>query len=177
MSPRNHDTFRAINNSIFALSLDHYTYTLPTIVPHLSSEVPPPDSSEEIDAHLHNLRSSHTERPGHNRWFDKPLTFIVESNTRAGAVGEHSPCDALVPSIVSEYAVTEGVDHSLFSGALGSVQPSRSGWKRLDWITDPQIQKECVDAEERARVVVKDSDDSVLWFRDYGADWIKQNGE
>ncbi len=82
-----------------------------------------------------------------------------------------------MPSIVSEYAVVEGVDHSLFSGALGSVQPARSGWKRLDWITDQHIQKECVDAEERARVIVNDSDDSVLWFRDYGADWVKQTGE
>lgn len=101
----------------------------------------------------------------------------MESNTRAGALGEHSPCDALVPSIVSEYAVVEGVDHSLFSGALGSVQPSLTGWKRLDWVTDEIIERECVEAGERARVIVMDSDDGVLWFNEYGADWIKQNAK
>ncbi|KAH9068364.1 carnitine acetyltransferase [Lactarius deliciosus] len=55
-----------------------------------------------IDSHLHNIRSSINAR---NRWFDKAYTLIVETNTRAGAMGEHSPCDALVPSIVADYAV------------------------------------------------------------------------
>lgn len=70
----------------------------------------------------------------------------------------------------------EGLDHAMFSRALGSVQPAVVGWKRLDWVTDERIERECVEAEERARVLVKDSDDSVFWFSDYGADWIKQTG-
>lgn len=82
-----------------------------------------------------------------------------------------------MPSIVAEYAVVEGVDHGMFSGALGSVQPSLVGWRRLDWVTDEKVEKECRDAEERAREIVLDSDDSVLWFEEYGADWIKQIGE
>ena len=30
---------------------------------------------------------------------DKALTLIVDPSTRAGAMGEHSPCDVLVPSV------------------------------------------------------------------------------
>jgi carnitine O-acetyltransferase len=42
-------------------------------------------------------------------------TIIVETNTRAGAMGEHSPCDAFMPSIVADYAVTQSIIPESFS--------------------------------------------------------------
>ncbi|KAI0777148.1 acyltransferase ChoActase/COT/CPT [Irpex lacteus] len=205
LSPQNHTTLDAINHSIIALSLDHYTYTPSASSPSPSSSSPTPSPSSptpspsspspspsptqitpntpsEIDSHLHNLRSSPL-----NRWYDKPLTLIVESNTRAGAIGEHSPVDALVPSVVCEWAVVQGVREDAFepisSSMLedgdrgGEVEREGEGWKRLDWVTDEFIRRECVDAEERARVVAEDSDDTVLWFDSYGADWIKNEAK
>lgn len=50
------------------------------------------------------------------------------------------------------------------------------GWERLDWVTDACIKAECIAAESRAKDLIADSDDSVLWFSDYGADWIKSVG-
>ena len=168
------------------LSLDHYTYILPASYTRPLTPLPEPDSSEEVDAHLHNLRSSQPSRPGRNRWHDKPFTLIVESNGRAGAEGEHSPVDALVPSIVADYAVVEGLDEAQFeeskAGASG-LQSSRSenaaqacGWRRLDWVVDDHIIAECKKAEHKLRSVVKDSDDSVLWFDAYGTEWIQGHG-
>jgi carnitine O-acetyltransferase len=96
-------------------------------------------------------------------------------------MGEHSPCDALVPSIVADYAVVQSivpeaflrpepapffVDHDLDS----------SGWERLDWVTDAHIEAECITAESRAKTLIADSDDSVLWFSDYGVEWITSIG-
>ncbi|KAI0784600.1 acyltransferase ChoActase/COT/CPT [Abortiporus biennis] len=170
LSPNNQETFKAINHSLFAVSLDHYTYVLPP-----RSEIPPPDTPPEIDAHLHNLRSSHPDTPAHNRWFDKPLTLIVESNSRAGAMGEHSPCDALIPSIIAEHAVVQGIEDDAFP-PIGSINPEETtgmGWKRLDWTTDSEIDKACEEAEGRAKKIVDDSDDGALLFKDYGADFIK----
>ncbi|KAI0951280.1 hypothetical protein AcW1_008362 [Taiwanofungus camphoratus] len=167
LSPQNHEILRKINHSIFALSLDHYTYVLPGSS-HAPS--PPPDSVPEVTAHRHNIRSGDSSRPAHNRWFDKPFTVIVESNTRSGVLGEHSPCDALVPSIVAEYAVVQGIDELAFEKGGRDVA---GGWERLDWVVDEHIDRECVAAEERARAIVADSDDGFLWYTTYGADWIK----
>ncbi|KZT00792.1 acyltransferase ChoActase/COT/CPT [Laetiporus sulphureus 93-53] len=172
LSPINHSILRTINHSLFALSLDHYTYVLPSASSDAKLLLPEPCTTPDITAHLHNVRSGPSTRPGHNRWYDKPFTLIVESNTRAGALGEHSPCDALVPSIAAEYAVVEAIDRDAF------VQSERldglsTGWERLDWVVDERIQRECTEAERRAKRIVDDSDDGILWFDAYGAEWIR----
>ncbi|TCD69360.1 hypothetical protein EIP91_007916 [Steccherinum ochraceum] len=177
LSPVNRSSWTSINHSVVALSLDHYTYVRPSAARTRTSPLLSPDSPEEVDDHLHNLRSSHPNRPGRNRWWDKPLNLIVESNTRAGAIGEHSHVDALVPSIVAEYAVVQTIDDDAFGGPLdpssSQIPHSMDGWRQLNWVTDERIERECVEAEKRAKALVDDSDDSVLWFHAYGSAWIK----
>ncbi|THH13050.1 hypothetical protein EW146_g7127 [Bondarzewia mesenterica] len=178
LSPTNESIYNTIKDSVFALSLDHYTYNSNIFSSDLSlttpEALPTIDSPEEIDCHLHNIRSSFN---AHNRWFDKAFTYVVESNTRAGAMGEHSPCDALVPSIVAEYAIVESIDQTAFDHPDPTTQildlDEQIGWQRLDWVTDARVETECAHAEARARNIITDSDDSVLWFGEYGADWIK----
>jgi hypothetical protein len=156
------------------LSLDHTTHTVP---PTPSSSLSPKSVSQQtLDAHLHTIRANSINVA--NRFFDKPFTLIVDPSTRAGATGEHSPCDALVPSIVAEYGIVEGVDISSFEGRLDATDAIDPGdWTRLDWIADEKIRKECMAAGERARRIIEDSDDSVLWFENYGTDWIKGVGK
>lgn len=176
LSPQNQDVCTAINHSILALALDHYTYTL-TPRPQ-GAPLPPPDSPEEVEAHLHNIRSAHGAHPARNRWWDKPLTLIVESNTRAGAMGEHSPVDALVPSIVCDYGVVQDVHDDIFGGpppqSVAHDEPAARSWRRLDFVVDDRIRRECVEAEERAHKIVEDSDYSFIWFDSYGAEWIQK---
>lgn len=162
-----------------ALSLDNWTHAHSNDTSHTSPYSPSPidldlDTPYEINSHLHNIRSSSS---AHNRWFDKPLTLIVEPNSRAGAMGEHSPCDALVPSIVCEWGIVEGIDEK----ELGPVvdfgpEDCRRGWERLEWVTDGAIEEACIEAEESARALIQNSDDSVLRFEEYGTDWIKGIG-
>jgi hypothetical protein len=100
-------------------------------------------------------------------------------------MGEHSPVDALVPSIVCEYAVVQSVEGA-FEGGVTGVGGSvgvggeevgkEAGWERLHWEVDERIERECERAEVDARALITDSDDSGLWFNDYGADWIKDVG-
>lgn len=99
MSESNRRTMSAIEESIMAVSLDHY-------MPNADQNWPS-DSREEVKSHLHNIRSGPNAR---NRWFDKPLTLIVEPNSRAGLTGEHSPCDALLPSVVADFALAQAMD-------------------------------------------------------------------
>lgn len=152
--------------SLMGLSLDHTTYALP---PTHSQRGNDDLKQRNLDAHLHTIRSNYLNFA--NRFFDKPFTLIVDPSTRAGATGEHSPCDALVPSIVAEYGIVESVDPMAFENSSIS-----GGWERLEWITDDKIQRECAAAQARALSVIHDSDDSVLWFEGYGTDWIKGVG-
>jgi len=111
-------------------------------------------------------------------FFDKPYTLIVDPLARSGAMGEHSPVDALVPSIVGEYAIVEGICEKAFDArpedvARSVTAPNELGWERLQWRLDDKIQDECLLAEERAKEIIADSDNDVFWFQGYGADWIK----
>ncbi|KAG1750829.1 acyltransferase ChoActase/COT/CPT [Suillus lakei] len=185
LSPKNDWTFRAINESIMALSLDHYTampshYPTPTSPSSSQSShtsVPALDSDAEIHAHLHNTRSPPRAR---NRWFDKSLTLSLERNTRAGAIGEHAPVDALVPSIVFDYGVVAGIDSSAFSEPVPRPLTSEeacesdgeNGWTRLDWVTDERIEAQIREAEGRAQASINNSEAGILEFGEYGADWI-----
>jgi hypothetical protein len=157
-----------------AVSLDNTTYTIPF---SSSTRHAHPRSSSQayIDSHLHVIRG--TPQNMANRFYDKTLTLIVDPSTRAGATGEHAPVDALIPSIVAEYGLTEGVDVASF--ATHNLNPFEHGdpsWERLDWVGDEKAWQECKAAAERAKSIIDDSDDSVLYFEKFGANWIKDFG-
>jgi carnitine O-acetyltransferase len=159
---KNRPTLDNIESSLFALSLD--THTLE------SQPTSDPLIRPSLDAHVQNCASGHA---GRNRWFDKALSIVIETDGRAGMMGEHSPCDALIPSVIVDYVVAEPVDTSRFD-----AQPSRTdGWKRLEWNVDEELQTEIQQCEERNWKIVEDSDASQLWWSEYGADWIKKIGE
>ncbi|KAJ3739174.1 acyltransferase ChoActase/COT/CPT [Lentinula detonsa] len=197
ISPRNIKTHEAIVKSLMCLCLDNETHTHtppPPPPPPPPSPPPPPPSSSPLplpqpstipqttlDAHLHAIRSVPSNVS--NRFFDKPFSIIVDPSGRAGATGEHSPCDALVPSIVAEYAVVRCVEEVDVDG-LSSASASSStntieieeGWSRLDWVVDEDVLKATRAARERAETNINNSDDSLLWFEEYGSDWIKSVG-
>jgi len=149
-------------------------------MPPVGSESP--TTSPVLDAHVRNTSSG---RNGRNRWFDKALTVSVESNARAGMVGEHSPCDALIPSIIVDYVVTVPIDPTSFEARKPLIEVEEwltkskdsDGWERLDWVVDDRIRAECHAAGERAQVIVENSDASQLWFSEYGAEWIKKTAK
>ncbi|KAJ3782121.1 acyltransferase ChoActase/COT/CPT [Lentinula aff. detonsa] len=200
ISPQNIKTHEAIVKSLMCLCLDNETHTppppppsspsSPSSPPSSSSPLPQPStiSQNTLDAHLHAIRSVPSNVS--NRFFDKPFSIIVDPSGRAGATGEHSPCDALVPSIVAEYAVVQCVEEvngsSSSSLSLSSSSSSSStnaieieieeGWSRLDWVVDEDVLEATRAARERAETNIKNSDDSLLWFEEYGSDWIKSVG-
>jgi carnitine O-acetyltransferase len=151
-----------------ALSLDNYT------LPSLPTDDPLRLSS--IDAHVRNCASG--INGGSNRWFDKALSVMVESSGRAGMMGEHSPVDALIPSIIVDYVLGAPVDEAQFSGMQGreSATGQGEGWQRLDWVVDEMVVKEIEECKQRNMAIIEDSDASQLWWAEYGADWIKKVG-
>jgi carnitine O-acetyltransferase len=95
-------------------------------------------------------------------------------------MGEHSPCDALIPSILGDYCVEAPMNMDDFGPASTEKDLSAdraSGWRRIDWATDGYLQSECQRVAEQAQTLIEDSDDSQLWFEDYGVDWIRGIGQ
>jgi len=140
---------------------------------------PTPIKNVTLDAHARNASSG---MAGHNRWYDKCVSIFVESNARAGGMGEHSPCDGLVVGAMMYHSLSESIDNEQFDGNVTqskSAEDTRGGqgWERLDWVVDDQIKLRCLEAEWEARRISGESDASILWFDDYGARWIKDTGK
>lgn len=174
LSPSNRVALNGIEESLFTVSLDDSTRPpSPDELPASSTGNLP---SKGLDSHIVTASAN---VDGRNRWFDKSFQVIVENNSRSSLNGEHSPCDALIPSIVSDYAQAEGVgkgepDASLRDkGARGELG---GGWEKVQWVTDGKVLEDIQKAKATAAEVQKDSDGKMLWFDDYGADWIKKSG-
>ncbi|KAJ7707599.1 acyltransferase ChoActase/COT/CPT [Mycena rosella] len=163
LSPQNQKTHQVICNSLLGLSFDGAAPT-------------PLTGQEGLTSHLCAIRAANSNVA--NRIFDKPYTIIVDPSTRAGSSGEHSPCDAMVPSIVAEWALVDGVDASFFDAPepapfASQAAADNTGWERLDWDVDAKFEAECSAALVRAKAIIDDSDANVFWFQEYGTDWIK----
>lgn len=166
LDPQNRATLTVIEDALFILSLD--SHTLKSDVYQSSS---PATQTPDLDAHIQNSCSG--AGTGRNRWWDKAVSIHVESNGRAGMVGEHSPCDALIPSIVAEYVLAEGV-----GAATGSQRGVKGAeLERLEWVLDATAKENIVKAEKTVVDLVADSDAKMLWFDEYGVEWIKKVGE
>lgn len=200
LDEKNRSNLNAIEDSLFVVALDDWTRVRPD--PHASSrasELAPIsgesakedlDPSLDLDSHILN---SCAGKNGHNRWFDKVICVSVESNSRASVVGEHSPCDALIPGIIADYMLAEGmgkpkgppkrtlVAHRDGTGSKNDTEDKITledlEIKRLEWTTDDKIDQAITQAEETVKALVEDSDGLMLWYDDYGANWMKREGE
>lgn len=123
-------------------------------------------AQRDRDERLHTMRG--TVDNISNRLLDKSFTLIVDPHGRAGAMGEHSPTDALVPSMIAEYAIV----HSVGKTSDEPCRPSQSGWERLDWVVDDLVHSRCQLAHSRAAKIIETSDNRVFWFSGFGSDWI-----
>lgn len=92
-------------------------------------------------------------------------------------MGEHSPVDALIPSIAIEYVLAEPVDTAAFAAGEQAGSAGERGWSRVDWVTDEAMDAEIEECRGRNKALVEDSDASQLWWNEYGVEWIKKHGK
>jgi len=162
LSSQNRAALDSISKSLLCLSLDSYTLpSIPTADPLINPSV---------DAQVRNGVAGLDG--GRNRWLDKGTSIVVETNGRASLCGEHSPVDALIPSIVMDYVSKVPVDVSAF----GEAQNKGEGWSRVDWVVDDPIKREIVECTGRNKKLIEDSHASQLWWAEYGVEWIKKHG-
>ncbi|CAI2168437.1 20542_t:CDS:2 [Funneliformis geosporum] len=150
-SLQNRETLTLIENALFVISLDDY--------------------STGMDLDKFNRNMFHG-LDAHNRWFDKAMSIAIESNGRAAMNGEHSPCDALIPSIISQWIVLEPTLPNAPVSGRSIIPP-----QRIRFITNEQTLKDIIEAEKRISPIIADSDALILQFSEYGAHFIKKIGK
>jgi carnitine O-acetyltransferase len=133
-----------------------------------------PLRSAAVDAQTHN--ASCGLDGGRNRWLDKAISVMIETNGRTSLLGEHSPVDAIVPSNIVNYAVAHPFDDSQFKDQTSALPQEGDGWRSLDWVVDDAISKEIGECQERNKAIIADSDNSNLLWGEFATEWIKQNG-
>ncbi|KAG0188318.1 hypothetical protein DFQ28_005115 [Apophysomyces sp. BC1034] len=114
---------------------------------------------------------------GHNRWYDKSYTLIVENNGKCGVSGEHSPVDALTVSYLFDHMLKTPCTGQLSAATVVADQPTQETVDHMLWNTDDQMSIFINEAKATANATAAFSDSDVLYFDDFGTDWIKKVGK
>ncbi|KAI9269130.1 acyltransferase ChoActase/COT/CPT [Phascolomyces articulosus] len=148
-NPKNANTLKDIDTSLFVISLDDYS------------------APSDIDQAHRNMFHG-TE--GRNRWFDKALSFIVENNGRAGVNGEiHAPADAIIPfTMFGEIIKSEQGE----SSNINVSAPAPPTW--LSWDITPSISDALKTAQSNAAKLINDIDSVLLHYHGYGSNLMKK---
>ena len=150
LSEQNRNSMATIESALFAVSLDDHSL---------------PDN---YDAHYQNIAHG---MDGHNRWFDKSISIVTTSDGKAGMNGEHSPCDALIPSRLMDWLV----EKEPAQNPAGAVKYSERLTPRLlKWNSDAQLGKYISRAAATLKGLVDNSDAGVLIFQEYGSEFMKK---
>ncbi|XP_071264968.1 choline O-acetyltransferase-like [Salvelinus alpinus] len=111
------------------------------------------------------------EKMGANRWYDKPMQFVVGEDGVCGTVCEHSPFEGIVLVACTEYLMK--FMKSLQDGEATNVSELPTP-RRLLWKTTPDIQDLLKASAERLQRLVRELDMDVHKFEVYGKEFIKK---
>jgi carnitine O-acetyltransferase len=110
---------------------------------------------------------------GSNRWFDKPLQFIVNDNGTAGFMGEHSMMDGTPTHRLNDY-----VNMLIFTDALDFSNPEvRSNIPEpqpLRWSLNQQVEEDLTAAQRHFERQIGQHELRVQAYQGYGKGLIKK---
>ncbi|XP_051523331.1 choline O-acetyltransferase-like [Myxocyprinus asiaticus] len=118
------------------------------------------------------LHGGGPDKNGANRWYDKPLQFVVGLDGVCGVVCEHSPFEGIVLVQCADY-ILKNIRSPCkpISSCSDSELPHPH---RLLWKCSPQIHGLLASAGEHLHRLVKNLDMNVFTFKVYGKEFIKQ---
>ncbi|KAJ8365695.1 hypothetical protein SKAU_G00145260 [Synaphobranchus kaupii] len=100
-----------------------------------------PSGAEATDTNraLQMLHGGGHNKNGGNRWYDKPMQFVIGADGACGVVCEHSPFEGIVLVQCSEYLLKymKGSPSKLVRAASVSELPAP---RRLHWKCSPEVQ-------------------------------------
>ncbi|XP_059929732.1 choline O-acetyltransferase [Gadus macrocephalus] len=110
---------------------------------------------------------------GGNRWYDKPMQFVIGSDGCCGVVCEHSAFEGIVLVQCTEYLLKymRGSPSKLVRAASVSELPAP---RRLRWKCTPEIHKHLSSSADKLNRQVRNLDMDVHKFHEYGKEFIKK---
>ncbi|KAF9366843.1 Carnitine O-acetyltransferase mitochondrial [Mortierella sp. NVP85] len=148
LSTQNHASLSSIDNALFVICLDDYS------------------SDKDIDISHHNIFHA---GDAHNRWFDKSMQFIFESNGRAGINGEHTPADAVIPGRILDEVAKNEKNAEPKNVSNIQLQPI----EHVKFVVTDEIKETIKKAEVNAKKMIDNVDSCLIHFNDYGSNWLK----
>ncbi|KAL0964810.1 hypothetical protein UPYG_G00329280 [Umbra pygmaea] len=113
------------------------------------------------------------EKMGANRWYDKPMQFVVGEDGVCGTVCEHSPFEGIVLVACTEYLMKFMTGSPSKMGRATSVSELPTP-RRLIWKTSTQIDSLLKACAQRLQSLVRNLDMDVHKFEAYGKEFIKK---
>ncbi|XP_010139410.1 PREDICTED: choline O-acetyltransferase, partial [Buceros rhinoceros silvestris] len=122
---------------------------------------------------LQLLHGGGYHRNGANRWYDKPMQFVVGRDGVCGTVCEHSPFDGIVLVQCTEHLLKHMKESSKKLVRADSVSELPAP-RRLRWKCSPEIQVHLASSAEKLQRLVTNLDFVAYKFESYGKEFIKQ---
>ncbi|XP_063262576.1 choline O-acetyltransferase [Prinia subflava] len=122
---------------------------------------------------LQMLHGGGYHRNGANRWYDKPMQFVVGRDGICGTVCEHSPFDGIVMVQCTEYLLRHMKESSKKLVRADSVSELPAP-RRLRWKCSPDIQTHLASAAEKLQRAVENLDFIAYKFVHYGKEFVKK---
>ncbi|XP_066477485.1 choline O-acetyltransferase [Tiliqua scincoides] len=126
----------------------------------------------ETNMALQLLHGGGYHKNGANRWYDKPMQFVVGRDGVCGTICEHSPFDGIILVQCVEHLLKhmkEGAKKLVRADSVSELPAPR----RLRWKCSPETQGHLASSAEKLQGVVKNLDFIVHKFENYGKEFIK----
>lgn len=149
-SPTNAAALKDIESSSFVVCLDNHN---------------PITLEERAHAYWHG--------DGSNRWYDKPLQFIVNDNGTAGFMGEHSMMDGTPTHRLCD-TINALIVHNKLDFDNPSVRSSLPEPVALRFDTSPEVTADLGTAQKQFTEVIASHDLRVQAYQGYGKGLIKK---
>ncbi|KAL1982171.1 hypothetical protein VTN96DRAFT_1706 [Rasamsonia emersonii] len=110
---------------------------------------------------------------GCNRWFDKPLQFIINDNGTAGFMGEHSMMDGTPTHRINDY-----INKVIFGNKLDfdnpTVRSTLAAPTPIKFEINDEVEKAMTEALQEHRTLIAQHELRVQAFQGYGKGLIKK---
>ncbi|CAO3577150.1 unnamed protein product [Absidia cylindrospora] len=110
---------------------------------------------------------------GRNRFYDKPLQFIVFDNGKAGFMGEHSCMDGTATCRLNEY-VCEGLKNKTVNHGPENIRNTIPQPTELKFQLDTKTEQAVQSAETNFDQLIAKNEMTVLAYQGYGKNLIKK---
>ncbi|XP_074855642.1 choline O-acetyltransferase [Carettochelys insculpta] len=122
---------------------------------------------------LQLLHGGGYDKNGANRWYDKPMQFVVGRDGVCGTVCEHSPFDGIVLVQCTEHLLKhmrESCKKLVRADSVSELPTPR----RLRWKCSPEIQGHLASSAEKLQRIANNLDFIAYKFEHYGKEFIKK---